>query len=203
MRSSRVLFLCCAMASSAAIGQSSRGSAGSAPLELSYEYSYLHANAGPSQCGCFNMNGGNTEAAVPVYSRFSAVADLTGERASNVNNGMRGLSLLSFTAGPRLSYPLHPHSNQPYSNNHEYVLFAQSLFGVVHGFDSYFPVTSGATGAANSFALLAGGGLDIRISGYIAIRPIQADYFLTRLPNGVNHTQNNLRLSAGVVLRIW
>ena len=43
----------------------------------------------------------------------------------------------------------------------------------------------------------------MRISRHIAIRPVEADYLLTQLPNGVNGTESNLRLSAGVVLRIW
>jgi hypothetical protein len=40
------------------------------------------------------------------------------------------------------------------------------------------------------------------VARHLAIRPIEADYLLTRLPSGVNGAQNNLRLSAGVVLRI-
>jgi hypothetical protein len=50
--------------------------------------------------------------------------------------------------------------------------------------------------------MIAGGGFDVRIARHVAIRPIEADYLLTRLPNGVNGAQNNLRLSAGLVLRI-
>lgn len=50
--------------------------------------------------------------------------------------------------------------------------------------------------------MIAGGGLDIPISRHIAIRPIEADYLLTRLPNGGNNVENNLRLSAGLVIRI-
>ncbi len=50
--------------------------------------------------------------------------------------------------------------------------------------------------------MIAGGGFDLRISRHLAIRPVEADYVLTLLPNGVNGTQNNLRLSAGVILRI-
>jgi hypothetical protein len=124
---------------------------------------------------------------------FSAVADLTGEHSTSVNGGSQGLSLVSFTAGLRFSYPVRS----------RYGPFAQTLFGVVHGFDSYFPSTSGPTATANGFAMIAGGGMDIRLKSYLAIRPFQADYFLTHLPNGVNDRQNNFRLTAGIVLRIW
>ena len=30
---------------------------------------------------------------------------------------------------------------------------------------------------------------------------VQAEYFLTRIPNGLNNRQNNFRYSAGIVLR--
>ena len=215
MRTIGTLFLGCAMVSlaaavsltAAAQSSSSRAAAPSpyvaysgdkataiaAPLEISFAYSYMHANQGPGQCNCFTMNGGSTEAAIHAYRWLSGVADLTGERTGSINGGAHGLSLASFTVGPRFTYPIH----------HRYAPFAQTLVGAAHGFDSYFPVTSGSTSATNGFALMAGGGLDIRFGSYWAIRPIQADYFFTRIPNGVNNRQNNFRLSAGFVLRIW
>jgi peptidoglycan-associated lipoprotein len=161
-------------------------------LEVSFAYSYLRANANPGQCGCFNMNGGNVEGALHIYRGLSAVADFGGENTGSVNNGGRGLSLISFTAGPRFSFSFH----------RRFAPFAQGLFGAAHGFNSYFPVTAGPTGAATGFAMIAGGGFDVRIARHVGLRPIEADYFLTRLPNGVNGAQNNLRLSAGLVLRI-
>jgi len=52
----------------------------------------------------------------------------------------------------------------------------------------------------------AGGGFDFRLSRRMSIRPIQADYLLTHFNefdtfqlNTSNSTQNNLRLSTGVV----
>ena len=64
------------------------------------------------------------------------------------------------------------------------------------------PGRRGPAGATTDFAMIAGGGLDIPISRHIAIRPIEADHLLTRLPNGGNNVENNLRLSAGLVIRI-
>jgi hypothetical protein len=204
MRTFRILLLCCAIVPCAALAQSAGNSAGApnaplaggesseiAPLEISFAYSYLRANANPGQCGCFNLNGGSAEAALHLYRGFSAVADFTGDSTTNVNNGGQGLSLISFTAGPRFSLLFH----------RKVAPFAQGLFGAVHGFNSYFPVVAGPTSNATDFAMIAGGGFDVRIARHVAIRPIEADYFLTRLPNGINGAQNNLRLSAGIVVR--
>lgn len=205
MRSFRILLLCCAIVPCAALAQNggntgwatpnspaTKAQPNTMPLEIAIGYSYLRSNANPGQCGCFNMNGGNVQAALHLYRGFSFVADLTGETAASVQNVGLGLSLVSFTAGPRFSH----------SFRRRFTPFAQSLFGAVHGFDSYFPVAAGPTGAATDFAMIAGGGLDIPISRRLAIRPIEADDLLTRLPNGGNNVENNLRLSAGLVIRI-
>jgi len=49
--------------------------------------------------------------------------------------------------------------------------------------------------------MTAGGGIDIKITKLIAIRPVQAEYFLTKIPDGLNNRQNNFRFSAGIVFR--
>ena len=45
-------------------------------------------------------------------------------------------------------------------------------------------------------------GIDVGVARHIAIRPLQAEYFLTTAPDGNNDEQNNFRYSAGVVLRL-
>jgi hypothetical protein len=76
-----------------------------APLEISFNYSYARSNAAPGQCGCFNMNGGNSEVAFHAFRGLSVVADLTGERAATIGTSAGdGLSLVAFTIGPRFSH---------------------------------------------------------------------------------------------------
>src|ERR1700684_1660693 len=75
------------------------------PLEVSYSYDYARANAGPGQCGCFNMNGGSLEVSVHAYRGLSAVADLGGEWAGSMGAATgTGLSLSTLTVGPRYSH---------------------------------------------------------------------------------------------------
>ena len=57
-----------------------------------------------------------------------------------------------------------------------------------------------------SFAMAAGGGLDIHVTDNVSIRAIQADYLMTRYDEGRTFTssadsQHNMRLSFGVVFR--
>jgi len=163
-------------------------------VQVAFNYSYMRANAAPGQCGCFNMSGGSGEVAVQAWRRFSVVADLTGELAGSSNIPGQSLALVFVTAGPRFTYFTHRFPR--------YAPFAQGLVGVVHGFDAPFPNSSGSTtGAASALAAFVGGGLDISINHYLAVRPIQADYGLSQLPNSVNAHQNLFRYSAGIVLR--
>ena len=162
-------------------------------IQVAFNYSYMRANAAPGQCGCFNMNGGSGEFAVQAWRGFSVVADLTGEFAGSSNIPGQSLALVFVTAGPRFTYHTH--------RFHRYAPFAQGLVGVVHGFDAPFPNNSGSTtGAASALAAFVGGGLDISINHYLAVRPIQADYGLSQLPNSINAHQNVFRYSAGIVL---
>jgi len=63
------------------------------------------------------------------------------------------------------------------------------------------PVNATLETERTGFAMLAGGGLDIKIGKHIAFRPVEADYFLTRLPGfftGNDTNKNHFRYSAGV-----
>jgi len=56
----------------------------------------------------------------------------------------------------------------------------------------------------NVFATALGGGVDVRLTDHIAVKPIQVEYFMTQLPSAatnLHYAQNNLRYSAGVVFR--
>ena len=76
------------------------------------------------------------------------------------------------------------------------------------------PFQARITGSNSGFALLAGGGLDIRISKHVSFRPVEVDYYLTRASHleaelanianntpvvtGGNSNRNNFRYAAGV-----
>ena len=169
------------------------------PLEVSFSYDDARGNAEPGHCGCFSMNGGSAEVAFHAWRGLSAVADLSGERASRIRAAAGlGMSLVAFTVGPR--YSLHFSGGKVL----RYSPFVQGLVGSAHGFDSIFPAATGSlAGAASSLAVLAGGGLDITLNRYAAVRAIEADYLRIRLPNDAGNEQNLLRLGAGIVLRAW
>lgn len=166
-------------------------------VEVAVSYSYMRANASPGNCGCFNLNGGSAEVAVRTYRNLSAVFDMTGVYAGSTSIPGQSLGLLSFTGGPRFSYPLH------HIGRMRIIPFTQGLVGVAHGFEGQFPTQAGFTASAVSdMAVLVGGGLDLQVSPRFALRVPQADYGLDLLPNNADNHENLLRVSAGVVLRL-
>src|ERR1700683_89853 len=122
--------------------------------DLSVGYSYLHGNAPPRGCGCFNLNGGSVTLAWPLGSgSLAAVGDITAVHGGAISASSYSLTLSSYTAGlryrPRLDrWPLLP--------------FGQLLLGVAHSSGSLVQGQySLASNAAAAFAANLGGGLDL------------------------------------------
>jgi hypothetical protein len=67
---------------------------------------------------------------------------------------------------------------------------------------AFFPSIDGTTSTYDAFALQVGGGIDVKVNGRIAFRPVEANWLRTTYPNSTTNVQNNLRLGAGVVFRL-
>ena len=165
--------------------------------EVAVGYSYLHSNAPPGGCGCFNMNGGNATFAWPVkQGGFAVVGDVTVEYASGIGSGDLNLKLASFTAGTRY-LPRIGHNSQ---NLTKLQPFGQVLVGLAHASGTLAGTgTPAAVNAGAAFAAIMGGGVDLRLSRSISLRLAEADYMLTTAHNDTNNHQNNFRIGAGVV----
>lgn len=153
--------------------------------DVALTYDWVHTNAQPGDCGCFGLNGGGISASAEFRPRWAVVADIAAEAGNS-------LTLSSYQAGLRYRieepWMKGPHALQP---------FAQGLLGVAHSSGE----VAGAANGDTSFAFRIGGGVDLPIHGRLAIRVIQADYFLTLAKNGVNDRQNNFLLGAGILYR--
>jgi opacity protein-like surface antigen len=152
-------------------------------------YSYLRFNPSTPGVSSFSLNGGSASIAYNANSWLSGVADFGGYHNGNIlNSGVDG-TLSTYLFGPRVSYR---HSDR-------ITPFGEVLFGVVRATASI----AGTSGSDTRFAMSVGGGFDYKLSDHFAIRPVKVDYLLSRFPEtGTNaQTQNNLRVSTGVVFR--
>lgn len=159
-------------------------------VDVSLGYQFIHANAPPGGSDMFNLNGGYASVGVKYKYWLSFAGDVTGTRASRIGTLGQNLTLLTYTAGPRVTF-----------RRKHTVPFAEATFGAAHGSDSYFPTGNSYTTSATSFALTAGGGLDLELNHRFAIRAIQAEYLHTGFHNGVNTSQNQLMLGAGLLFK--
>jgi outer membrane immunogenic protein len=161
-------------------------------MDVGVDYNYVRSNAPPGGCGCFSLNGGNVWAAFNFKRSLGMVAELASQHASDVSGTGADLTLTSYLAGPRYRW----------TGARHFTPFAQLLVGGAHAGGGLAPGSSGLAGSANAFAMIAGSGLDVGITRHVAVRAFEADYYFTRFDNGVNDHQNNLRIVAGIVLRL-
>jgi outer membrane immunogenic protein len=161
-------------------------------LEAGVNYNYVRTNAAPGNCGCINLQGGSGWAAYNFTRSFGIVGEVASQHASNISPFAADLTLTSFMGGVRYKKSI----------GGRFSPFAQVLLGGAHASGSMAPGNSGIPGSPNAFAMAAGGGIDLRLSRHFALRIIQADYYYTRLANGVNDHQNNLRIGVGLLIRL-
>ncbi len=153
--------------------------------EASAGISYLRANEASGVCGCFGLVGGSGSFALNLNSHFSGVADVGYVHKGNLNGSGIDLGLFTYMAGPRYSI-----------RGHKLTFFAQGLAGGVTAH------SSSAFNNGTGFAASAGGGANFRITSRFLWRVIEADYLFTRIYNGDSNTQNNIRITTGLVIRL-
>ena len=176
--------------------------------ELFLGYSYLRAVPAPADGNRLMwMNGGSASIAFNMNHYLGLVADFgaytnsqmrfTGAYTSTVNVNNANVAAQSYLFGPRLSF-----------RYDRITPYFQVLLGGARANQVILTnCTAGCTllPKQDALAATAGGGLDLRVHRHIAIRIIQAEYLMTRFASyttGSTATQNDMRLSAGIVFRM-
>jgi outer membrane immunogenic protein len=155
-------------------------------VDVAAGFTSIHANEGPGQCGCFFINGGSGEFSVTNSHDLSFVTNVGGGTTSNINNIGQNLTLYTVLEGAR--YTLGHGKLAP---------FGEAFVGISHTASNYVIYKNTTSAAA-----MTGGGLDLRLSSRFAIRAAEVDYLFTSSPNGQNNFQNQLRLTAGIVIHL-
>jgi len=175
-------------------------------------YNFVRFNPNSPFLPSLNANGGNGQFVYNVNKWIGGVFDAGAVTKGTINGFNVDATVVNFVAGPRFTY----------FNHSRFRPFVQALFGgayttasaqinLINGVASTLPpgfvlppnvpISARLVASRTGFAMLAGGGLDIKINKHMSFRPIGADYYLVRLPsfltgNDTNH--NNFRYSAGV-----
>jgi hypothetical protein len=167
--------------------------------DVAVTYAPERAQIAPGNCGCFWLNGGGVDAAATFWKDIGVAASFTGSHASTVAPDVE-VNKIAFTAGPRFTYTWP--SRAVVTGQRNVQIFGQGLFGAVHGFDGVYPTSFGVTSSVNSLAIEVGGGLNLLLTRNLGVRLLKAEYVRTALPNNASNTQNDIRLSFGLVLHL-
>lgn len=154
------------------------------------------------------LNGGEASIAfnfnryIGIVGDFSGYDDsqllLTGTGANQPLTVNASGTVFPYLFGPKFSF----------RNDSRITPFVQVLAGGVHA-SAVTVANCAGTGCSplpvqNAFAMTAGGGIDIRLTRLFSLRAVQAEYMMTRfpsVPSGASSSQNDLRLSSGLVMR--
>ena len=177
--------------------------------ELTANYSYMHY-VPVDKLPTVNLNGGGGSAVLYFAGFFGLKAEVEGYASQNINfnfppgsmrcpsgcTGTAQANLFTGNFGPQIKIRIK--RVQP---------FFEGLVGGAHTnfYQNVHKNCSGCTfSSPGDWALdvVLGGGVDIKVTSHLAIRPIEAGYFLTRFINYLttgNNNQNNFRYQAGLV----
>lgn len=159
-------------------------------------YSYLHVGVN-NQNYTASFNGGSGSVAYNPTAVFGIVGDFGGYHWSKDG---ADATVVSYLFGPKVAF-----------RHGKITPFLQTLFG-----GAYLSPSGGGLGAASrvhaeattsgsptytNFAMALGGGVDYNLTEHIGVRLIQAEYVMTKFPDGLNNRQDNARVSVGVVVR--
>ena len=145
-------------------------------FEIFGGYSGFLANANATN---FYLNGVGFAAQENLNSWFGGVLDFSTHFGKE--NGFK-TNTQTISYGPVFSY----------RKSKSIVPFAHAMVGVERGGTNYLGISQ----PEERLAVLAGGGLDIKVRPNIALRLVQVDYVYSGFSNT---RQDNLRFSAGVV----
>jgi opacity protein-like surface antigen len=177
--------------------------------ELTANYSYMHY-VPVANLPTTNLNGGGGSVVLYFAGFFGLKAEVQGYANQNINfnfppgsircpsgcTGTAQANLFTGNFGPQIKIRIK--RVQP---------FFEGMVGGAHTnfYQNVHKNCSGCVFASPgdwALGVVLGGGLDIKVTSHLAIRPIEANYFLTRFINNLttgHNNQNNFRYQAGLV----
>lgn len=140
-----------------------------------------------------NLNGWQVGAGFHVLPFLRVVGDFSGYYGPTLGNSNSRTHQYMYLAGPEVSLParVSPFAHVLVGGTHQIIEFGTFPLNSA-GHNSVFPTGN------SGFTSAIGGGIDLKVIPLVWIRPVQFDYVLTRLGG---NTQNQVRVSAGLVLR--
>jgi hypothetical protein len=176
-------------------------------METFLGYTYVRANSADN-LPPLSAYGGGGQFAYNFNRRLGAVADIGAARDGDIGGAAIDNTILSFLFGPRVSLRLprlRPYFQVLWGGAHlaassQIQAVAAGAAPAITGIVPGQPMIARLVTSQTAFAMIAGGGLDIRLNKHVSLRPIAVDYYLTRFRNlraENDNSQNNFRYTTG------
>jgi len=181
-------------------------------VETFLGYTYMRANSS-TNVPAFSMNGGTGQVVVNFNKYIGFLMDVGAVHNGNISNVHLDGTFVNYVFGPRISLRysrITPFFNIMFGGIRASESIAVSaipvgtppiLPGETTPVPPNSPVSLRAVHSQTAFAMPLGGGLDIKINKHMSFRPVELEYFVTRLQNIrdlQDRNQHNLRYMAGV-----
>ncbi len=177
-------------------------------VEVFAGYAYGSINAGPEISNDQRQSlprGWNAQIIANANRWFGVAFDYTGYSDDpTIAGGRVSQRIHILTAGPRVTARI----------GDRFTPYAHVLLGMMKAKAFVVDPTTGNSDSAEhtNFALLAGGGVDAKISRHFAVRLAEFDLIHSRLPQNrfdenfaivgqIGHSQNSFKVSTGVIIR--
>jgi hypothetical protein len=178
-------------------------------FEAAVDYSYARYGASHQFAGSYSLNGGGGALDFNFTKYLGIKMDLQGYGSNTQRfTAVAGSSvcplgcsaniqgnLFTYLFGPQIG--IRTGKIRPFGH----VLLGGAHSNVYGNLQKTTGVVFSKAPSGNSFALAAGGGIDIAINhtGTIAFRPAEIDYLYTRFNNSASSGQNSFQYKAGIV----
>jgi hypothetical protein len=150
-----------------------------------YQYTNLSDSIATKRLGSNGWNAGFAY----FFSRWVGIkADFGGAYATDNTASYQPFSVrnYTFTFGPVFSA----------GRDKRFTPFGEALLG------GYHETLAGYTNSLSSFAMLAGGGVDVKVIRQLSVRAVQVDWLYTRPPSAAVFLKpNSVRIAVGLVYR--
>jgi len=177
----RAIFVCFSLLGTSLLGQvASKG-------EVFGGYQYTNLSDGIATKR-LSSNGWNAGFAYYFSPWVGVKADFGGAYATDNTSSSQPFSVrnYTYTFGPVFSAGRDKRFNP----------FGEALFG------GYHETLAGYSNSYSAFAMLAGGGVDVKIARQFSVRAVQVDWLYTRPPSAAVFLKaNSVRIGAGIVYR--
>jgi opacity protein-like surface antigen len=178
-------------------------------METFLGYTFTRFNAA-TDVPAFSSNGGSAQFVYNFNNWIGAVADVGAVHNGNISDINLDSTITNYLFGPRVTFR-HWARITPYFQILFGGVYATTSTGVLVPADVAVPgflqttqnpdfVILRAARSQTAFAMTVGGGVDFKLNRHVSFRPVQLEYFLTRLQNlrsEDDNNQNNLRYSTG------